>query len=282
MNSETALTFPCAGDPLIGVLSAGAPDADLGVVIVVGGPQYRIGSHRQFVQLARALAAAGITTLRFDCRGMGDSDGSPRSFEALDEDIAAGIGALQAACPAVRRVVLWGLCDGASAAMMYAPTDPRVAGLVLANPWARGADTESKTMLSHYYLRRALSSAFWRKVLSGNVNFRSSAADLAGTVGAAVSGAQVPFRERMERAMREFTGPSLVIICDRDVTGREFESYARGTCRRTFETRAHLDHWLRLPDADHTFSGATATQAVTRATMEWITARGWTPAGVKG
>ncbi len=52
------------------------PCARLGVLIVVGGPQYRVGSHRQFVLLARALAARGFAAMRFDCTGMGDSDGA--------------------------------------------------------------------------------------------------------------------------------------------------------------------------------------------------------------
>jgi hypothetical protein len=45
------------------------------VVIIVVGPQYRAGLHRQFVSLARTLSTAGFLVLRYDYRGMGDSDG---------------------------------------------------------------------------------------------------------------------------------------------------------------------------------------------------------------
>jgi exosortase A-associated hydrolase 1 len=280
MKPETALSFSCAGETLVGIAAPGAPQASTGVVIVVGGPQYRIGSHRQFVQLARALSAAGVPSLRFDCRGMGDSSGAPRAFEDLSDDIAAGIDALQASHPAVRRVILWGLCDGASAAMMYAPEDPRVAGLVLANPWARGADTESKAMLSHYYLQRVMSASFWRKLLTGGVRLRSAATEVAGRVSSAASRTSVPFRDRMEQAMRRFAGPALFIICDRDVTGREFLAYARGVCRSTFERRAGRDRWVHLQDADHTFSGAVATAAAAQATIEWIASLEPAPAEV--
>ena len=54
---------------MLGIVSLPAPDApqqNTGVVIVVGGAQYRVGSHRQFVQMARLLAAAGYPVLRFD------------------------------------------------------------------------------------------------------------------------------------------------------------------------------------------------------------------------
>ena len=68
--TEQVLPITCEGHELAAVLAVPEQARSLGVVIVVGGPQYRVGSHRQFVLLARQLAAAGIATLRFDCRGM--------------------------------------------------------------------------------------------------------------------------------------------------------------------------------------------------------------------
>src|SRR5262249_52771049 len=111
---ETAFAFTCRGDSLVAIYhqATGAPRR--GVVIVVGGPQYRVGSHRQFVLLARALAESGIPVLRFDYRGMGDSEGEFTGFEAIDLDIAAAIDAFVARCPSLREIVLWGLCDAAS------------------------------------------------------------------------------------------------------------------------------------------------------------------------
>jgi alpha-beta hydrolase superfamily lysophospholipase len=80
-GTEYPLRFDRAGVPLVGIVHpAGKPAGDIGVVVVVGGPQYRVGSHRQFVLLARDLAAAGIPTLRFDTRGMGDSGGDFPGF----------------------------------------------------------------------------------------------------------------------------------------------------------------------------------------------------------
>lgn len=58
-------------------------EVPLGLLMVVGGPQYRVGSHRQFVLLARDLAAAGIPVFPFDYRGMGDSTGQARDFEGI-------------------------------------------------------------------------------------------------------------------------------------------------------------------------------------------------------
>jgi uncharacterized protein len=105
---ERGLRFDCEGRSLVGVLSLPtAPAGDLGVVIAVGGPQYRAGSHRQFVLLARRLAAAGFAALRFDMRGMGDSEGEFPGFEGLGPDLTAAGHALMAQAPGVRRLVYW-------------------------------------------------------------------------------------------------------------------------------------------------------------------------------
>jgi alpha/beta superfamily hydrolase len=52
------------------------------VLVIVGGPQYRAGSHRQFTLLARSLAEQGFAVLRFDYRGMGDSTGAMRDQQS--------------------------------------------------------------------------------------------------------------------------------------------------------------------------------------------------------
>jgi len=88
---EQALVFDCQGEQLIGIIHQGESEIRIGVLIVVGGPQYRVGSHRQFLLLARALALHGTPVMRFDVRGMGDSGGEQRFFDQLDDDIRAAV-----------------------------------------------------------------------------------------------------------------------------------------------------------------------------------------------
>ena len=84
---EYAKTFCSHEQQLLSIIhpaqAAEITDPQTGVLIIVGGPQYRVGSHRQFVQLARALASNGIATMRFDYTGMGDSQGKKAEFDQV-------------------------------------------------------------------------------------------------------------------------------------------------------------------------------------------------------
>ena len=106
--SEEVLDFRCKGEQLIGILHRPHKARKRAVLVVVGGPQTRVGSHRQFVLLARSLADQGYPCLRFDYRGMGDSTGAMRDFQGIDDDIQAALDALLDAVPEVEDVALWG------------------------------------------------------------------------------------------------------------------------------------------------------------------------------
>lgn len=87
-----------------------------------------------FRQFAEALAAAGVASLRFDKRGVGESDGDAASASRADllDDVRAALDALRAQ-PEVdgARIILIGHSEGAYLAPIVAAEDPTIAGLVL-------------------------------------------------------------------------------------------------------------------------------------------------------
>lgn len=277
---ERPLAFECCGDRLLGILSRPAAPGRVGVVVIVGGPQYRAGSHRQFVHLARRIALAGHPCLRFDYRGMGDSEGALRSFETVSDDIAVAIDAFVAAEPTVERVVLWGLCDGASAALLYLDErpDPRIGGLVLMNPWVRTAASEAKTRVKHYYLQRLFEPAFWRKLADGGVGW-SALRGLFGNLRAARRlGTEVApnqaYPTRMAAAWQASRGPVLLMLSEHDYTAREFEEYTATDQHWRRALATHPPQTVRLADSDHTCSAPQARREAEEATVSWLASLG--------
>jgi exosortase A-associated hydrolase 1 len=270
--AERCLVFQCEGAELLGILHEPAAQAGrIGVMIVVGGPQYRVGSHRQFVLMARSFARSGLPVFRFDYRGMGDSDGATRTFESVDADLRAAIDVFVAQRPELQGVVLCGLCDAASATLMYGANDRRIRGLVLMNPWVRTTAGEARAYLRHYYLRRLVQPSFWRKVLTGGFNPFKSARELAGTVGqAGAAPAALPYIERMLAGLRAFMGPVLVLISEHDLTAREFVDLCAGDRGWRAATTAPHVKLIRLDGADHTFSSRAALEKASAQCSAWL------------
>jgi uncharacterized protein len=271
---ERFVVFACGETRCIGVVACPATNAErssVGVVIVVGGPQTRVGSHRQFVGVARVLAQAGVPAFRFDYRGMGDSDGAPRTFESIDDDIAAAIDAFIEATR-VARIVLWGLCDAATACLTYAPRDARVIGVVALNPWARSPQGEAAVRLKHYYLQRVLSREFWAKLVTGGLRLRRSATEVFDTLRVRRERAvpQIDYLERLHRALRALDRPVLLFLSGRDFTAREFEAWVGADPERGTLLRRPFVQSCPLADADHTFSTRKWHDAVAQRTLRWL------------
>ena len=282
LHYEEALVFDCEGKSLLGILSGAGRPAGRGVLIVVGGPQYRAGSNRQFTLLARHLAERDVPTLRFDYRGMGDSDGEVRTFDRVGADIRSAIDKFFSSIPGLKDVVIWGLCDAASAALFYAHQDARVSGVVLLNPWVRTQQGLARVHLRHYYVRRLFQASLWQKVARGEFNIRGAAAALGRIVSDAMGrgpssdniaespASESPLPVRMERALRGFQGRVLLILSGNDLTAQEFKDVVAASSR--WQRLLSGDRITRydLPEANHTFARREWRDQVARWTEAWV------------
>ena len=291
--TETTFNFPCQGDALVGVLHKPAQPARRGVLMVVGGgPQYRVGGHRQLTLWARRLCQEGYAVMRFDYRGMGDAHGEFRGFEHVDDDIQAALDRLLTEVPQLEEVVLWGECDAASAILFYAYRDPRVKAAVLLNPWVRTESGEAKAILRYYYLRRILEPTFWKKVFSLNFDAAASLKSALRLVrqsrAAAVPLTQapagdhplgapmprdLPLPQRLLMGLTRLDGPVMLVLSGRDLIAREFDVMVGGSgaWQEQFARKPVKRH--DFPDSDHTFSSAAQRNDVVERALAWL--RSW-------
>lgn len=264
---ENALLFNSRGKQLVAIEHLPTKEKEVeitqqGVVIVVGGPQTRVGSHRLFVQLARALAETGISVFRFDYTGAGDSEGIVTEFTEIQADIDAAITCFTRRNPQLTNISLWGLCDAASAILLYLSQSPKhqplISQLILVNPWVRQAHTQAETYLKSYYIKRLLSRPFWLKLLSGKVSSSAALSDIKAFNQQSKkqnTKNTVSFVEQMRFGLSNFAGKSTVILSDNDLTADEFNLLIKKD--RNWRTLFSKNNDIQLSvvkQADHTFS----------------------------
>lgn len=241
-------TFNCRGKMLVGTLDK-APGTT-GLLLVSGGNELRCGPWASQAEIAAKVAAAGFPVLRFDRRGVGDSEGDNEGFEGSRPDIAAALRAFRAHVPTLKRIVAFGNCDAASALMLA--QGEGCDALVLANPWtfesavpaaeiAAPAPEMTPQRLRAHYLRRLADPRAWLRLLTGKVRVDSLASGLKGA--AAPDAPPSGLAQRMATGLEQFGGLVTILIAEGDRTAQAF-----------------LDHWdkadprlRRCPRASHSF-----------------------------
>ena len=279
---ERPLHFQCQGSSLLAIFSTPKEFDKRGVLIIVGGPQYRSGSHRQFTLLARQFASNGIAVMRFDYRGMGDSGGDTRKFTSVDDDIRAAVDCFFREVPELNEVVLLGLCDAASAAVFYAYQDSRVDGLVLFNPWVRTEQGAAKAYLKHYYLARLFDRQLWYKIITGKFALLAALRSFLQQITTLIfkeenvptnvksDPTDIDLPKKVEADLRRFKGRSLFILCTNDLTAQEFSDLAKSTIAWKQLMSSPKVSRFDLVGANHTFSQRVWREQIGQWTIEWI------------
>lgn len=210
------LATPCEGANLAAVLHP-APGGRA-ALIVSGGVQTRAGPHRLFTQLAEALAARGVTALRFDRRGVGDSDGEDAGFLGSAADIAAAAAALRE--QGSTDITGIGLCDGAAALALFG-AEAGCSRLVLLNPWSIDGDVApmSASAARERTVRRLANPRAWLRIVSGEVDVIGALRSLFAKSEAPVTGR---LATRLVDAINAFGKPVLVLLSRNDATAQTF------------------------------------------------------------
>ena len=215
------LAFDVAGSECLASLDGGPGTA--GLLIVTGGNEIRSGPAGIQAELAARIAACGYPVLRYDRRGVGDSEGENAGYRGAGEDLAAAITAFRAAVPPIKRIVAYGNCDAAS--LLMRESGGGADALALANPWTFEDDevpeANPQALRAHYRQRLKSGSAI-KRVLRGEVK-----------IGAVVKSLWAMLRpsprsnalaDELRAGLERFDGPVTILIAGRDRTGQQFRA----------------------------------------------------------
>lgn len=221
------LTFECEGAALGATLDAA--DGATGLLLVTGGSQTRVGSHRMYERLAKSLQQNDISCFRFDRRGVGDSEGEDPDFRGSGPDLAAAAAAFRREQPGLRRILGCGLCDGATTIALFGG-EAGLDGLILINPWLveAQADEPPAAAIGAHYRKQLTSWDGWKKILSGAVDYRKvrkgltkiarrEDSSLAGAVASAI------VRHGLPTALILAAGDATAIAAEAEVAHPRFE-----------------------------------------------------------
>ncbi len=154
--SATEVTFHRGAQPLAGTLVRPARITAAALLLPGSGPVDRNSDHRRLPlgvtrQLADALAAVGVATLRYDKRGVGASPGDWRAAGLVDnvDDGEAALDHLAAAVGPGVPLFLVGHSEGAVLAAALAARRPTLAGAVLLSGAARNGEQVLRWQADH-------------------------------------------------------------------------------------------------------------------------------------
>ena len=266
--TERFVEFECDGHWMVGILHLPAEPCSAGIVVIG-----RTGSDRLSVHLGRAAAARGIALFRFDFRGRGDCEGPVVPVEQTGLDLACAIAAFQREAPQIQRLAIWGLSEGAAAALLYGPDDQRVAGLILVNPWVRMEQAVAKAHLKKN-LSRVFDSEFWERIRKSEQGYAGAARSFLTLTrnffASSKSPAGRPLRDRLMDSLTKFSGPVEIILSGGDPATAVFQDAAKEQLEalaRSGRLTVHME-----PEANHVFSRSDWRANLIDWSLDWVKA----------
>ncbi len=249
------ISFACEGAQLAGTLDGGT--GATGLLIVSGGNEIRSGAHAGQTAMAAHFAALGHSVLRYDRRGIGESEGSNGGFETSGPDIAAAVAAFRHEVPSLKRLIAFGNCDAASALVLH-HRGLAIDALILANPWVleNGAEDApvppSPSAIRARYWNRLKNPRSLVDLFTGKINLKK----LAGGIAKAAQGEKPSgLTTRLAEALTGSSTSATILIAERDTTAMAFMAAWKNAAFEKVRSRASLTSY---PTASHSFADAAA------------------------
>lgn len=276
---------------LVGIVTEASNGAARGgapaVIMLNSGILHHVGACRLHVKLARTLAPAGYTVMRFDHSGIGDSDARR---ESLPFETSAVLDVQEAmdyltTTKGAQQFVLMGLCSGADMSFKVAGADARVVGMMQLDAWAY----RTPGYWLRHYGNRVLKLTVWTQWLRRTLAWVARRSGTEGTAPTRPDADAMTPEYRRVFPPREVVAADLRKLLQRGVrffnvfSGGQGDHYNhRAQYARSFREVAFGDQ-VRveyIPTADHLFTALDHQAYVANASLEWM--HRWWPTAPSG
>ncbi len=264
---------------LFGILAGPAhhnpadPNSRRAILMLNVGTNHRAGPNRLYVKMARAWAARGHRSLRFDLAGIGDSRSSQgySSTRLYSKESTADVQTAMDALAAhgCDQFILVGLCSGAYVAFQTALADRRVIAQILLNPrrlnWKEG-DTLKNVMTrsyksSNFYRQALLDPGTYGRLFRGKIDVRGISGRMLALISARLGRAarrlvgQVPDEEEVLANLRLLCdrGTNALFIVGAQDDGLDYLEFHLGTSGSKMKNHPRFEMTF-IEGSDHTFS----------------------------
>jgi len=298
------ISFTVNGCRLYGMLRYPSTEAihqDTGIIILNPGLTDRSGPQRLYVKLAERFAAEGYPVLRFDARGVGESDGeweeknegSP--IRGLFVEIQKGVWVPDARAAidvmmsrtGVQRVILGGLCGGAITALLAGADHPRVTGLVmmgtpvtLSSATANVQDLPDEILArdANLYLKKLLSPSAWLRLLTLTTDYKTLWGVLVSRFRLRVKASSSRMSQAMNPKVNSLFlnafeaavsgGKRMVFVySENDYLWHEFKEYVLPSFQITTSVPFDL---VTIPHANHNITEAEWQEPLYKCLLPWL------------
>jgi len=228
------------------------------------------------VQLARAFAERGFSTLRFDFSGIGDSP-VRRDDLAFEEsavlEIQEAMDSLSRSA-GLKQFILIGLCSGADMAFKAAQVDARVVGLGLLDPWVYRTPR-------YYWIRygtRLMSGTAWASSFRSRFGTRAAPESFPTVAGEAENDEfelptyvrEFPPRRQVAVEVKQLMERDLKLCCVFSGGQSDYYNYAGqfGAVFRAAGVQGRLNEIFQ-PEADHIFTNLGEQKKLIDSLLDW-------------
>jgi len=299
---ETPVWVHAASGRLFGILHrpSDVEDRSIFLLMLNSGMQNRSGPQRLYVNAARKFAAAGISVLRLDLTGVGDSitENAETHFDGhKPDDVDAAIHYIMTTHNP-RVLLLQGLCAGSRVAIKTAAHNPRVDGILA---WSTTIYTaaqnmpqspeEPKDRLSEAVVRKnrqrmrdfvvqlkIFRAAWWKKRLLGDKKLKNEFSEFGLTLLKILrissgTGAKTPFFSAIDSYLD--SGRKIIFVYgDHDrMPLQEF----RDRCPQIGPDLKATHSYTLVKNGSHTFGSIASQQTAIAVSLEWISQHFATP-----